>query len=439
MILSERVWRILDEQILVSDSSSYNVANAVRDYDSNTYSTSSTSYVLVKTVTFNPESGGHIGVYKISYQTNQSSGVLFGVRVTAQETGGSEEQIHLDEHLGSATWVSRSFVINRCFGKDKSVTIRVYIRSGSSSYSGSIRYIEIIYHKKSYDTVVSKSFNLSSDSTLLLTFTASAGGACYIGVMIDNMYLNGEYHSSSISNAKKYAIFGLTPGQHTLSIIALSLDNITVTISNIILKTISFSDMNKRNFDVYSSSFQLNTSSRMTAIGSFRKTHLMIDLSAYTDDAETNIGSGTNYVKLKINNEEKTFNIYSYNGKRNHPAHGRLSLEVDVNTSYMIEVEKANTNTIVYISAWICPWIITYNGNYAPLLFRFPPGSTAYILFDPLFDDPVKIIRLDVDVTQGSGSLLWSYTFDIQEPEQSALIISGYGACISLVAVDVRV
>jgi len=440
LILSERVWKILDEKILVSDAGPYSVANAVRDYDSNTYYTDgNTSYVLIKTVVLSPETDGHVGIYKISYQTNQASGTLIGVRVTAQEEGGSEEIILQDEYLGSGTWVSRSHVINKCFGRNKAVTVRVYLRTGSSSYTGSMRYFEIIYHKKSHDAAVSKSFSLSVDSALLLTFTASAGGACYIGVMVDGAYLCGEYHSSSLSDAKKYAIFSLAQGSHTLSIIVLCLDNITVTISNITLKTISFSDMSKRNHGTYSSSFQLSAPSRAVAIGSFRKVHLMVDLSAYTGDAETNIGSGTNYVKLKINNEEKTFNVYSHNGKRNHPAHGRLSLEVDADTIYTIEVEKANTNTIIYISAWICPWIIPYTGGYIPLLLRFPPGSTAYILFEPLFDDPNKIIQLDTDVTQGVGKLLWSYTFDIQEPEQSALIISGYGACISLVAVDVRV
>jgi len=39
LILSERVWKILDEKILVSDAGPYSVANAVRDYDSNTYYT----------------------------------------------------------------------------------------------------------------------------------------------------------------------------------------------------------------------------------------------------------------------------------------------------------------------------------------------------------------------------------------------------------------
>lgn len=439
MILSERVWKILDEQILVSDSNSYNVANAVRDYDSAQYDTNSTTYALVKTVTFTPETNGHIGLYKFSYQWLNASGVSVGVKLTAQEAGGSEETIYEASHEGLGTWKSASAILDKCFAKNVNVTFRVYLKTGSSSYYASIRYIEFIYHKKSYDAAVSKSFNLSADSALLLTFMVSTGGAAYVGVMVNSAYLSGEYHSSSISNVKKYAIFGLASGAHTLDIVALSLENITVTVTNITLKTINFSDMSKRNFGAYSSSFQLNGPSRAVAIGSFSKAHLIVDLSAYTDDAETNIGSGTNYVKLKVNNEEKTFNLYSYNGKRNHPAHGRLSLEVNADTNYTFEVVKENTNTSVYISAWICPWIITYAGSYKPLTLKFPPGSTAYILFDPLFDDPNKTIQLDTDITMGTGKLLWSYTFDVQEPEQSALIISGYGACISLVAVDVRV
>jgi len=38
----------------------------------------------------------------------------------------------------------------------------------------------------------------------------------------------------------------------------------------------------------------------------------------------------------------------------------------------------------------------------------------------------------------GTGIVTWNYTFETVEVENSVLLVEGYGACISIIGVDVR-
>jgi hypothetical protein len=103
---------------------------------------------------------------------------------------------------------------------------------------------------------------------------------------------------------------------------------------------------------------------------------------------------------------------------------------------------------VAILSFFACPWIFS-SAEYEPFSLNFPPGSTLYVVLEPLSSDPTKTIKLGYprawslncdyySTSSGTGILAWNYTFENVPPSECILKVSGGGGCISIIAVDVR-
>jgi hypothetical protein len=136
-------------------------------------------------------------------------------------------------------------------------------------------------------------------------------------------------------------------------------------------------------------------------------------------------------------------------------AFGYYEIRVKAGDTVNFEVKCHNnglltTTCVAVLSFFACPWIFpSGTAEYEPFSLNFPPGSTLYVVLEPLSSDPTKTIKLGYprawslgydyySTSSGTGILAWNYTFENVPPSECILKISGGGGCISIIAVDVR-
>ena len=134
--------------------------------------------------------------------------------------------------------------------------------------------------------------------------------------------------------------------------------------------------------------------------------------------------------------------------------HGRAYFPLEAGTNHVLEVKATNTLSAAYnaravLNIALSPWFLI--DEHQPLTLNFPQGSTLYAVAEPLWQDPTKTIKLGwkrfvsfgdatdfYSTASGTGILPWNYTFESVEVGSCALLVGGYGGCISIIAVDVR-
>jgi hypothetical protein len=98
----------------------------------------------------------------------------------------------------------------------------------------------------------------------------------------------------------------------------------------------------------------------------------------------------------------------------------------------------------------VSPWILGYSEGEVFNL-NFPQGSTLYVVTEPLWNDVTKTVKIGKKrartfgdstdyyyTASGTGILNGSYTFESVPVSNCVLVVSGFGGCISIIAVDVR-
>ena len=103
----------------------------------------------------------------------------------------------------------------------------------------------------------------------------------------------------------------------------------------------------------------------------------------------------------------------------------------------------------VYAQLVLCPWLLGTANE--PINLSFPNGSTLYVILEPLFSDVSKTIQVGkkrgitfgstndyYSSSTGTGRISFSYTFDIIDPSGAVVSLTGIGAAISFIGVDVR-
>jgi hypothetical protein len=276
----------------------------------------------------------------------------------------------------------------------------------------------------------------------------------------------------------------LSAGTHTLEfVVAVNESGDTaknwVGITNITLKILGFSDVTSLLYDSGSVSVPasstvtvvnqtINVINRKLAVGNLKQTSLRI-VAVLLSDNRVNVLKNPNEAdtsnllnwKLLINDTQISWagrvNDYTGYGTANYGvgAHGEYSAIVNAGDAINIKINAANTsasalNARAVIFVFACPWIIP-SVEYEPLILNFPQGSTLYLVLEPLWQDPTKTVKLGkvrawsfgdttnyYSTTSGTGIVSWNYTFESVEVSSCLLLVSGYGGCISIIAVDVR-
>lgn len=136
-------------------------------------------------------------------------------------------------------------------------------------------------------------------------------------------------------------------------------------------------------------------------------------------------------------------------------AYGRTTVLLDPSATHNLKINCYNGFTTAFsgratVRIVICPWIIP-DFEYEPITLDFPQGSTFYIITEPLDANPTKSIKIGkkrpisfgdatdyYSTASGVGILSHSYTFEIIEVANSVLVVSGFGACVSVLAADMR-
>jgi len=456
--LSEQVRVLQDEENLIDDSTEYSVTENQQSHDDgSTYSTSNTSYTLVKTYTLTPPSGGNIVLTQVSAMIRMNADGKIGyLKITAREDGGVEETLLTASHDGD-NWETRSASVFKTYAKDKSVTIRWYLHV-SPTTGGTVYAIhcKCVWVAASWVTIHDYgSITLSEDSTVAFryTFDATPDGLGSHKLLFGSTPVAGGPFDSSSKTFK--GLVALPAGAYTVKIEGICFRG-TVKVSGLQVGVACFRDLERSNIAGYASPITISLDQRKLCVGEINRATLFILVYAYTPEDATHLDnpseSSTNSVKVSVDGvglswvERVNDDVDKFYGA----SFGIATTTLTVDENHTVEITKSNTDTVVYVSLILCPWIIPYDA-YQPLSLDFPQGSTLYIVLEPLVDDPTKNVKLGkkravsfgdstdyYSTATGTGILAWNYTFETVEVENCVLLMEGYGACISIIGVDVR-
>jgi hypothetical protein len=278
-----------------------------------------------------------------------------------------------------------------------------------------------------YSTLASYNITLSNPALLAYKYeleTNNTGVYVYVRLNIGTLNIGGHSTGSSLSFVPFGGLFSLPAGSYTVNLQAKSSGNGAAIVKNFFLGVVSFADLSTVNLRAAGSS-SISLASRKTCVGSLKQAILYI--SAHNSTAPTLTVDGN--TKSWTLTEGECFTYIS-------PATLDASHTVNVNAgSY---------------AAVLSPWILS-NVDTQVLNLNFPQGSTLYHVLEPLWLDPTKALKIGQKravsfgdstdyyyTASGTGILNASYTFESVSVSNCVLVVSGYGGCISIIAVDVR-
>ena len=280
----------------------------------------------------------------------------------------------------------------------------------------------------SYITLASYNITLSSPALLAYKYELSIGGTgntVYARLNVGTLNIGGHGAPSSTQFIPFGGLFSLPAGSYTINLQAKANNTAaTPAVKNFYLGIVSFADLSTVNLRASDSS-SISLSSRKTCVGTLKQAILYI--SAHNSTAPTLTVDGN--TKSWTLTEGECFTYIS-----------PVTLDVD----HTINV-SAGSYTVV-----LSPWILS-NVDTEVLSLNFPQGSTLYHMLEPLWLDSTKALKIGQkravsfgDLTDyyytasGTGILNANYTFESVNVASCSLFVSGYGGCISIIAVDVR-
>jgi hypothetical protein len=227
-----------------------------------------------------------------------------------------------------------------------------------------------------------------------------------------------------------------------------------VEVKNLTVGQLSFSDFTAVALQRYSSQLQISLPVRKTCVGALKNAMLIVNCGGATSAAVTNFQnpgeSLTNYVTISVDGVQQSWTFRNNDSGAGNPSWALLCMPVAAGQTHAITISKGNANTVVSISVVLCPWILGPI-DLEPLTLSFPQGSTFYITLEPLLKNAAKTVSIGKkrvisfgDSTDyyykasGADILSANYTFESVEVSKCTLFASGFGGCISIIAVDVR-
>ena len=341
-----------------------------------------------------------------------------------------------------------------------------------------------------WTTRVTKTITLPEALLVYIGWSSHAdNGQGATRVLVDGVPFLSSGHQASYSTLWREGFIMLAAGTHTLDFQTAMWSGGTgfwESVSGIIVGAFSFTDLDTHSYDSGGVNAPANATTtvlnqtfttppaRKLAVGTVRKYTVLVFFHFTNEDV--NIGRcdsvkspGESDDSLKLNwklfwaatqtawtdknpdwDPDSSSNITYGVG-----AFARVTTTADPNSQLNLVVKVANTQSVnktvhCRVQVTVCPWIIP-NATVVPVNLDFPQGSTLYAVLEPLTADPTKTIKLgkvrgrsfgDADdfysTATGTGILSWSYTFDTVYVANCQLNIAGDGACISILAVDVR-
>ena len=277
-----------------------------------------------------------------------------------------------------------------------------------------------------YATFASYNITLSSPALLAYKYELSILGGYNVYARLNINTLNiGGHKTNSSSSTPFGGLFSLPAGSYTVNLQAKT-DSTSSgpAVKNFYLGIVSFADLSTVNLQAAGSS-SISLSSRKTCVGTLKQAILYI--SAHNSTAPTLTVDGN--TKSWTLTEGECFTYIS-------PA--------TLDASHTINVSAGS------YAAVLSPWILS-NVDTQVLNLNFPQGSTLYHTLEPLWLDPTKALKIGQKravsfgdstdyyyTASGTGILNASYTFESVSVSNCVLVVSGYGGCISIIAVDVR-
>jgi hypothetical protein len=208
-------------------------------------------------------------------------------------------------------------------------------------------------------------------------------------------------------------------------------------------------------------------SARKTCVGTIKKFNVTVLALMWIDDKSISYvknpgeadASGVNW-KILLNDTQVSWTDRRDDYQTNNPtycegAYGLYSFQANPAASLNIKINCYNNSgasqTVkACIIIIVSPWILGYSEGEVFNL-NFPQGSTLYVVMEPLWNDVTKTVKIGKKrartfgdstdyyyTASGTGILNGSHTFESVNVANCVLLVSGYGGCISIIAVDVR-
>jgi hypothetical protein len=246
-------------------------------------------------------------------------------------------------------------------------------------------------------------------------------------------------------------------GAGTKSVVAESINLVgNVSISEFQLGACPFADTTYRELAGYSSQFTLNLAARRTCLGTVKAGVLHLQAYASTSGQATNFEnpgeSLMNGVSVYVDGVQRSWSERwqdAYSGTYGGAA-AKLRMELAAGQSHTVSFSKRNAGTAVSCTAILCPWL-PYETMLQPLEPGYPQGSTVYVTLEPLTADPEKSVYAGkpravslgeatdyYSKASGTGVLAFYYTLESVDASSCPVYVSGNGACVSVIGVDVR-
>jgi len=311
------------------------------------------------------------------------------------------------------------------------------------------------YVMKNYGNIT-----LNEDALIVFSFEARNSSSAenvytYLRLKVGSYYVYGRKIAGIDGWVSCNGIIYLAAGTYAIEYEHLtSYSNDSAQVKNFKLGKADFNDLIGETLTSYSSQITKQVSSRTTPAGDLNEAVFVVNAFAYTSGAQTNFenvgDSLTNGVSLKVDGSQVdwTERHQDSDGKEN--AHAVYYGVLSVGSSHTFEIVKDNADTVVHISITACPWILC-DDDFEPVSLDFPQGSTLYVTFEPLDEDPTKTVKLGkkraisfgdstdyYSTSSGTGILNYNYTFETVQVGEVGLYVSGKGGCISILGVDVR-
>ncbi|MCW4002409.1 MAG: hypothetical protein NWE95_00645 [Candidatus Bathyarchaeota archaeon] len=297
---------------------------------------------------------------------------------------------------------------------------------------------------KNYGNIV-----LSANSLVVFSFQLNTSGY-NVRLKIGSYYVWGK---NNVGTGTFTGIAYVASGTHAV-VVEDSSSGAGSSISNFKLGKAKFTDEAGSALNNYSSTINLTVANRSTLpVGSLKNAVFMVRVWAKTAGAQTNFenpgDSLTNGVSLSVDGSQITWTERNQDDANYENASATYYCTLTVGSSHSFAITKDNGSTTVNISVYACPWLL-FGSLSEPVAMNFAQNSTLYLMLEPLDLNPTKSVKVGKkravsfgDATDyfssasGTGLLVYSYLFDAVQIDTVSLYVSGLGACISHIGVDV--
>jgi len=228
-----------------------------------------------------------------------------------------------------------------------------------------------------------------------------------------------------------------------------------IRIDNFQAGYISFSDLTGTALAAYAGAMANTTTVRLTPLGAIKNTVYCVTVHATTPGEATNMeqvgGAETNGVQVLIDAVQTNWAERQQGIDNDQAAGGKAYIVASAGTSHSITITTDDANTVVTCNVAVCPWILPVTTTFEPVTLTLPQGSTVYLTTEQLDANPSKTVRVGKEraipfgavidyysTASATGISTFNYIFESVTITSCNLEASGFGGCISILAVDIR-